>query len=121
MLFNSFLFLIFFVIVYLLYHNTSEKFRKPILFFSSILFYGSWDYISFDSIIPRFLIHFLTVITINFLFLKWMENSTTQSKKRIPLTIAIVLNILNIAYFKYFYFLAGKISPELKKESHKGA
>ena len=106
MLFNSFLLLIFFVIVYLLYHNTSEKFRKPILFFSSILFYGSWDYISFDSIIPRFLIHFLTVITINFLFLKWMENSTTQSKKRIPLTIAIVLNILNIAYFKYFYFLA---------------
>ena len=106
MLFNSFLFLIFFVIVYLLYHNTSEKFRKPILFFSSILFYGSWDYISFDSIIPRFLIHFLTVITINFLFLKWMENLASQSEKRIPLTIAIVLNILNIAYFKYFYFLA---------------
>lgn len=106
MLFNSFLFLIFFLIVYLLYHNTGEKFRKPILFISSILFYGSWDIIAFDSVIPRFLIHFLTVITINFFFLKWMEHSKTQESKKVPLTIAIVLNVLNIAFFKYFYFLA---------------
>lgn len=106
MLFNSFLFLIFFLVVYLLYHNTSEKFRKPILFISSILFYGSWDFITFDSIIPRFLIHFLIVITINFSFLKWMERGETQSAKKLPLTLAIILNVLNIAFFKYFYFLA---------------
>ncbi len=106
MLFNSFLFLFFFVVVYLLYHNTSEKFRKPILFVSSIIFYGSWDFISFDSVIPKFLIHFLIVITVNFIFLQWMERCATQVEKKLPLTIAIILNVLNIAFFKYFYFLA---------------
>jgi alginate O-acetyltransferase complex protein AlgI len=119
MLFNSFLFLIFFLIVYLLYHNTSEKFRKPILFVSSIVFYGSWDFITFDSLIPKFLIHFMTVITVNFHFLKWMERCATQAEKKIPLTIAVILNVLNIAFFKYFYFLAEILGifigePELK-------
>ena len=119
MLFNSFLFLVFFVIVYLLYHSTSEKFRKPILYISSIIFYGSWDFISFDSVFPRFLSHFLTVITINFFFLKWMEHAKVQSKQKLPLTIAIILNVLNIAFFKYFYFLAEILGliigePELK-------
>lgn len=119
MLFNSFLFLIFFLIVYFLYHHTSEKLRKPILFVSSMVFYGSWDYITFDSLVPKFLLHFMTVITVNFLFLKWMERCATQQEKKIPLTISIVLNVLNIAFFKYFYFLAEILGliigkPELK-------
>lgn len=121
MLFNSFLFLIFFLIVYIFYHSSSEKFRKPILYISSIIFYGSWDIISFDSIIPKFLIHFLSVITINFLFLKWMESCEDQKRKKLPLTIAIVFNILNIGFFKYFYFLIeifGEVTgqPSLKME-----
>ncbi len=48
----------------------------------------------------------MTVITVNFFFLHWMERCATQAEKKIPLTIAVVLNVLNIAFFKYFYFLA---------------
>lgn len=122
MLFNTFLFLIFFLIVYILYHYTSEKFRKPILFVSSMVFYGSWDIINFDSVIPKFLIHFMSVITINFLFLKWMEQKQTKEEKKFPLTLAIIFNILNIAFFKYFYFLAEIIGtvigqPDLRSQA----
>jgi D-alanyl-lipoteichoic acid acyltransferase DltB (MBOAT superfamily) len=48
-----------------------------------------------------------------------MERCATQAEKKIPLTIAVILNVLNIAFFKYFYFLAEILGifigePELK-------
>ena len=87
-----------------------------------MVFYGSWDIINFDSVIPKFLIHFMSVITINFLFLKWMEQKQTKEEKKFPLTLAIIFNILNIAFFKYFYFLAEIIGtvigqPDLRSQA----
>ena len=120
MLFNSFLFLIFFLLVYCLYHAVQIKYKKYILYISSIIFYGSWDYLNFSSIIPRFLIHFLFVITVNYLFLLGIQSSQ-GFKRKIFLVIIILLNILNLGFFKYFYFftdILGNIlaKPNLKTE-----
>lgn len=105
MLFNSFLFLVFFAFVYIAFHYSPFKYRKFILYFSSILFYGSWDILNFDTYIPRFLIHFLTVISINYFFLRRMESVPEADGRKKYLTLAIIFNVINLGFFKYFYFL----------------
>ncbi len=120
MLFNSFLFLIFFLFVYIVYHSVSVKFKKIVLFFSSILFYSSWDYLNFNSNIPKFTVHFLIVICINYLFILLIRSSNDNLKK-IYFAIIIIANICNLAFFKYFYFGAEIVSiftsnPNFKKE-----
>lgn len=120
MLFNSFIFLIFFLLVYTLYLFSKTNFKKYILFFSSILFYSSWDFLNFSSSIPRFTIHFLTVICLNYLFILLIRGSEGRLKKTYFIII-ILLNISNLAFFKYFYFGAEILSiftgnTNLKKE-----
>ncbi len=120
MLFNSFLFLIFFLLVYLIYHSVKQSYRKYVLYFSSIIFYGSWDIINFDSVLPKFLIHFLLAISINYIFILFIRKSE-GSRRLIFFATIITLNLLNLGFFKYFYFateIFGIIigSADLKKE-----
>jgi alginate O-acetyltransferase complex protein AlgI len=121
MLFNSVLFLIFFLIVYGIYHLAPNNFRKYILLSSSMLFYATWDWMNFESTIPRFLIHFIIVIVINYFFVYTLERSNSQSIKKLLITIAVILNVLNLGFFKYFYFTLDAIGlilsiPGLKEK-----
>jgi alginate O-acetyltransferase complex protein AlgI len=92
MLFNSVIFFLFFTIVFSIYWNSKYSYRKFILIFAGMVFYG---YASFP-----FLLHFLFVILINFLFHK----SIIITKKKSILGLIIGLNVLNLGFFKYFYF-----------------
>ncbi|MCB1160433.1 MAG: MBOAT family protein [Leptospiraceae bacterium] len=107
MLFNSFIFLIFFIVLYLLYHTLHERYKKSILLIGSIIFYGAWDYLNFETLIPRFLLLFLFTIYINFLCLKGMENTESRTKKKLFLSLAVIYDVSNLMFFKYFYFFAG--------------
>ncbi|MCB1178931.1 MAG: MBOAT family protein, partial [Leptospiraceae bacterium] len=93
MQFNSIPFLVFFAILYFLYWNVPRKLREPLLFGGGLFFYG------FTSI--PFLFHFLLVTLINFLFYTWIRSS---KETKLPISIALISNILNLAFFKYFYF-----------------
>ena len=93
MLFNSISFLFFFSFVYLVYWSIPLKARKGFLLFAGIVFYSlfSWS----------FSIHFLLTVGINYLlYLAIIDNKESKT----PLRLAVVLNILNLEFFKYFYF-----------------
>lgn len=98
MLFNSLPYLALFSITFLLYWSFPQKWRKYLLLVSSLLFY-------FYSGLA-FSIHFLTVIGVNFFFsLKLWEKKSAGLPTARLLTWIIVLNFLNLAFFKYFYFV----------------
>jgi alginate O-acetyltransferase complex protein AlgI len=94
MLFNSIEYFVFFLFIFIVYWAISHSFRKAWLLIASWLFYASWS--------PSFLIHFILVLFINYLFLVGIA----KYKRNYPLLVSIlVLNFINLAFFKYFYFL----------------
>jgi alginate O-acetyltransferase complex protein AlgI len=99
MLFNSFEFLIFLPTVFCLYwfvFNKNLKAQNLLLFISSYIFYGWWDY--------RFLslIFFSTVVDY-FVGLK-IHHSKNKKIKKFYLWISILFNIGLLGFFKYFNF-----------------
>jgi alginate O-acetyltransferase complex protein AlgI len=98
MLFNSIPFLILFLFTYLIYWNIEDKYKKWVLFFSSAIFYIYYDLIA--------AFHFFTIIAINYYFsgLLLKKKSLVEDTSTI-LKIILGLNLLNLAFFKYFYFL----------------
>lgn len=102
MLFNSIPYLILFAFTYLIYWNIPQKGRKPLLVISSLLFYA---YFSFP-----FLFHFLFVILINYAFSEWMfrKKDKGETFDSVLYTI-VILNVINLAFFKYFYFITDSL------------
>ena len=93
MQFTTISYLLFFLFVYSIYwviNNPTSK--KQFLVFASLLFYASWS-------VP-FLFHFLFVLLINYYFSIWIRK--TRSKTSIG--FCITLNLINLGFFKYFYF-----------------
>lgn len=101
MLFVTETFLLFFIVVYLLFWSIPSSWRKDFLILASLFFYGTWS-------VP-FLFHLLAVVFINY---QVMEIWRRYRWKWIFITLQIA-NVLNIAFFKYFYLFAdmvGRIS-----------
>jgi alginate O-acetyltransferase complex protein AlgI len=93
MIFTSFSFLVFFILLYLVYWSCkSQKTKEILLLVFSILFYASWSI--------GFLFHFLFFISLNYYFLKKLY----ETKSKSIISIAIITNLLNLGIFKYFYF-----------------
>ena len=93
MQFTTTIYLIFFLLVYILYWTiNSNKGKRFFLLIASLIFYGSWSFI--------FLIHFILILLINYIFYRFIS----LTKNINFLRLAILLNILNLGFFKYFYF-----------------
>ena len=111
MLFNSFAFIFaflpvsFFVYFYL---NGKKliKLSRWFLLFSSLFFYGWWNYMYLPLI--------LTSILINYFISNLLINHQTSSKilfsKRVILYIGILFNIGILAYFKYVDFFINNVN-----------
>ncbi|MBM9576583.1 MBOAT family protein [Leptospira sp. 201903070] len=69
---------------------------------SSLIFYGSWSF--------AFLIHFLSILVLNY----YLWNLYRINRNHRLFFIIQFLNLLNLAFFKYFYFLADLISIPLR-------
>ena len=93
MLFNTAIFLIFFVFIYLVYWSVRGQARLYVVVLSSIFFYAFWS--------PPFAIHFLSIVLLNFLFILRIRNS--QAKKGWLIAL-VLLDATNLFFFKYFYF-----------------
>ncbi|WP_282148194.1 MBOAT family O-acyltransferase [Algibacter lectus] len=101
MLFNSFEFLIFLPIVFLLYwfvFNKSIKLQNFLLLVVSYIFYGWWDY--------RFLSLILFSSIIDYYCGLFIENANTQKSKKNWLTISMFVNLGFLGVFKYFNFFS---------------
>lgn len=101
MVFNTISFLILFLLLYTLYWklplivsgiSLSIESRKWMLLFASFVFYGWWS-------IP-FLIHFANFVALNYLIYFFVDR---PSKRMIAILVS--LNLIHLAFFKYFYFL----------------
>ncbi len=99
-LFNSFTFLIFFLIIFLLYWLLPNKFRNLFLLTASYIFYALWDW--------RFL-GLLIFSTIVDYFCGKRIYSSGKAKKKIYLGISIVTNLSLLGFFKYFNFFIENI------------
>jgi len=99
MLFNSFEFLLFLPIVFVLYWFVFQrklKVQNSLLLIVSYVFYGWWDWRFLSLIVISSIIDFMAGIQI--------EKAKTVSKKRIFLTISMVVNLGFLGFFKYYNF-----------------
>ncbi|MFN4762620.1 MBOAT family O-acyltransferase [Gillisia sp. Q332] len=98
MLFNSFEFLIFLPIVFLIYWLFKDNLRiqNIIILISSYIFYGWWDY--------RFLALILISTIIDYTIGLGIQETKSKNHKKILLLTSIVCNLGLLMSFKYFNF-----------------
>lgn len=99
MIFNSFIFFIFLGIVlpifYLLPNKTS---KNTFLLIVSYIFYGYWDW--------RFCLLLTLTTVIDYFVGKALFNATDFKKRKMLLTVSLVINLGILGFFKYFNFFA---------------
>lgn len=100
MLFHTWHFFIFFLIVYLIYLPLRKtRFWLHWLLISSYFFYGWWN--------PLYLLLIIYSTVLDYLVVSWMEKS---QKKRAWLIVSIVNNLFLLGFFKYAGFLTENLN-----------
>ncbi len=98
MLFNSAMFLVFFICVYILYWFVFKKHKVWILLLSGCIFYGCWDW--------RFLILLFFTSGVDFLSAQKIGESENQKAKKTWLIASVLINLIILGFFKYYHFFA---------------
>ena len=101
MLFNSYIFILFFLPVCMLGYFGLNHFKRYtlaqlFLFLMSLWFYGYFN--------PSYLVIILISIVVNYLFTLVMAKTTSASVRKWELLAAILLNFGVLFYFKYYDF-----------------
>lgn len=107
MLFSSFNFLVFFVVLFLFYRFSNLKTQKWLLFFGGVIFYSSFE------------ISTLPILFFTILFNFWIGKKifTSKNYSKTLLIFGIFINISILVFFKYFLFIQ-QIFIDLKLSSH---
>ena len=99
MLFNSLEFLLFLPLIFILYwfvFNKSLKSQNLLIFVSSYVFYGWWDY-RFLSLI------FLSTI-VDYLIGLNIRSQDSEKKQKVLLWCSVLFNLSVLGFFKYYNF-----------------
>src|SRR4029453_2609746 len=105
MLFNSFHYWIFFLIVVVLFYGVRFRLGKLLLLCASYVFYMGWD--------PRFIVLiFPSTVVASFLGF-WFETASGRRKKFL-LVVSLVVNLGILGFFKYYDFFAGSLAALLR-------
>lgn len=102
MLFNSFAFAIFFVVVTLLYFVLPHKWRWAWLLSASCFFYMFFK--------PEFILILAFTIVIDYIAGIYLEQETEKKRKKRFLIMSLIANIGILAIFKYYNFINGNIT-----------
>jgi alginate O-acetyltransferase complex protein AlgI len=105
MLFNSFQYWIFFLIVVVLFYSVRFRLGKLMLLCASYIFYMSWD--------PRFIVLILTSTVVDYFLGIWLEAASGRRKKLL-LIVSLVVNLGILGFFKYYDFFAGSLAALLR-------
>ncbi|MBC8044794.1 MAG: MBOAT family protein [Rhizobacter sp.] len=97
MLFNSFAFAIFFTVVTALYFVLPHRYRWAMLLAASFFFYAYWRVIYTLLLVFIILVDYFVGIAI--------ENEPDARRKKIYLTLSIIVNLGTLFVFKYTSFL----------------
>lgn len=100
MLFNSFTFAFFFLVVAAVFWSLPKSMRSGWLLVASLVFYASW--------IPQYVLLLLFLIVVNYGLLLGIVH-TAHAKRY--LTLSLVFSLGTLAYFKYADFLVSASAP----------
>ena len=101
MLFNSIVFLIFFVVVTVLYFALAPRFRWILLLVASCYFYMYFY--------PPYLLILIFLILVDYFAAIVIDNASTEKRKNAWLTISLIGNLGMLAFFKYYNFLLDNV------------
>ncbi len=101
MLFNSFQFIEFFLIVYCAYLFLNHKWQNRMLLVASCVFYGAWDW--------RFLFLMFSSISVDYFCAANIHKSENQKTRKRFLLLSICVNLTVLGFFKYFNFFGGSL------------
>src|SRR5947208_12226565 len=101
MLFNSFQYWMFFLIVAVLFYSIPFRLGKLVLLLASYVFYMWWD--------PRFIVLILTSTVVDYFLGIWLE-ATSGPRKKLLLAVSLVVNLGILGFFKYYGFFAGSLA-----------
>ena len=99
MLFNSFLFVGFFVVVLPIYYALSHSWQNRFLIAASYLFYACWDW--------RFTFLLALSTVIDFTIGPLLESAKTPRRRRQLLCASLSVSLGILGFFKYFNFFVG--------------
>src|ERR1051326_4995586 len=105
MLFNSFQYWVFFIILAALFYSVPFRFGKILLLLASYVFYMWWD--------PRFIVLILTSTIVDYYLGIFLETATGRRRKLL-LVISLVVNLGILGFFKYYDFFAGSLATLLR-------
>jgi D-alanyl-lipoteichoic acid acyltransferase DltB (MBOAT superfamily) len=105
MLFNSFQYWIFFLIVVALFYSVPFRFGRIVLLLASYVFYMWWD--------PRFIVLILTSTIVDYYLGIFLETATGRRRKLL-LVVSLVVNLGILGFFKYYDFFAGSLAALLR-------
>jgi Predicted membrane protein involved in D-alanine export len=105
MLFNSFQYWIFFLIVAALFYSVPFRFGKVLLLLASYVFYMWWD--------PRFIVLILTSTVVDY-YLGILLETATGRRRKLLLIVSLVVNLGILGFFKYYDFFAGSLAALLR-------
>ena len=104
MLFNSFQFLLFFIILTPLYYLVNFKWRWLLLLLASCYFYASF--------IPAYLLILFTIIIIDYTAGRFIENAG-GNRRKFFLIVSIAANLGVLCLFKYYNFFIENVNELL--------
>lgn len=107
MLFNSFQFAAFFIVVYFLYLALRFRWQNRMLLVASCVFYGSWDW--------RFLFLLFASISVDFFCARKIHASGDARVRKNFLVLSVAVNLAALGFFKYFNFFAGSLQALLSR------
>lgn len=107
MLFNSWDFAVFGVVVWLLYVCLPHRAQNRLLLVASYIFYGWWD--------VRFLALLIFSTVVDYVCARWIHAATQERIRRRFLMISILSNLGILGTFKYWDFFAGSAQSLLAR------
>ena len=96
MLFNSYAFWLFFILLWVVYRFLPHRGQNVLLLVASYFFYSCWDW--------HFLPLILTTTLVNYFTALGIENSESKSRHKWLMMLSATVSLGMLAFFKYFGF-----------------
>jgi alginate O-acetyltransferase complex protein AlgI len=102
MLFNSYIFWVFFALVFVLYRRLGHRGQNYMLLVASYVFYGYWDW--------RFLFLMLFSTVVDYTAAILISQAQSRSRRKVFLVTSIVIQLTLLGLFKYYGFFSQQLA-----------